>query len=85
MQPANDSRRVLVEALRDALSGRDWANAQFDNLMADWRALSQAEKSALLQLNNWAEDRPLRTQFVRHAEYSERRLESLLLELEAAG
>ena len=82
MQRTANPRILLTHAIRDALSGREPDDTGFEELAADWRSLSQTEKSALLQLQNWAHDGPLRAQFAQHAEYSERRLSGLLLELE---
>lgn len=57
---------------------------QYSGLASIWREMDQTEKCALLQLKNWSEDRSLRDQFERHAEYSHNRLRGLLDDLEAA-
>ena len=75
-------RSLLIESIREALSGREPPNAQLVDLTFDWQSLSLPERGALLQLQNWTEDRPLRSQFARHAHYSERRLAQLLNKLE---
>ncbi|MDX1580468.1 MAG: hypothetical protein R3360_02480 [Alphaproteobacteria bacterium] len=83
MDSGSENRRVLADAIRQTLSGNEVAESQFSSLISDWRELCQKEKSALLQLRNWSEDRMLRDQFARHAEYSHNRLQGLLEALEA--
>ena len=78
----NDSRSVLTEALKRALAGED-DPVQLRNAIANPHRLSAVEKSAWLQLHNWRADENLRTQFPKHAEFSRRRMNELLEQLEA--
>lgn len=84
MKTTIDARAYLADAIRSALSGLEVSTPQVEQLYAGWRDLSQAEKSAIVQLQNWSEDRPLRTEFAPHAEYSQHRLAHLLSVLEYA-
>ena len=84
MESGREKRRVLADAIRGALSGSEMPDSQYSGLASGWRELDQTEKCALLQLKNWAEDRSLRDQFARHAEYSQNRLRGLLNDLEDA-
>ncbi len=82
MQKITDSRSVLADAIRRALSGQEIVAAPLAQMMSGWHHLNRAERGALLQLQNWSDDGPLRQQFARHAEYSENRLARLLNSLE---
>lgn len=84
MESGREKRRVLADAIRGALSGSEIPDSQYSGLASGWRDLDQTERCALLQLKNWSEDRSLRDQFERHAEYSHNRLQGLLQDLEAA-
>ena len=78
MSTVRASREEILAAMRSALEGAD-AMLTHDSLSkVDWLAFDQNEKSALLQLQNWEQDRPLRSAFPRHAEYSSKRLEHLI-------
>lgn len=77
------SRDMLIDAMRRALSGQNDGDAKFERISSCWKDLDQTERSALLQLRNWAEDRPLRTQFAGHARYSQQRMQHLLGALES--
>ena len=81
MSSDDDPRVMIAKAMRDALSGRESGSAKVEHLFADWRRLSHIEKSALLQLRNWAQDRQLREQYEGHAAWSEQRLTNLLGQL----
>ena len=71
-----DPRFVLKQALERALA--DSGDEPHQLLSADPKDLSPLEKSAWLQLQNWAHDRQLRLQFPTHAEFSKRRLAELM-------
>ena len=75
--PSNDSRSALAQALKRALEGEP-QGALLKNEIGSLRNLSQLEKSAWLQLQNWAADESLRKQFPSHADFSRRRLSDLL-------
>lgn len=78
MQNVRTSRDEILAAMRNALEG---SVASLPHRLADrrdWLDLDQKEKSALLQLQNWEQDEPLRNAFPRHAEYSNRRLAHLI-------
>ena len=76
-----DSRYILTETIKQALDGKaDFALLR--EAIADPQALSPLEKSAWLQLQNWAADEYLRRHFPMHAEFSQRRLGDLLVRLE---
>lgn len=76
-----DSRKTLKEALKLALDGDEEPDSIRDPIKNP-RELSQLEKSAWLQLHNWYADRELRDQFPYHKEFSQRRLNALILMLE---
>ena len=78
MSTAPNSRKEILAALRQALEGE--RDSFFKGAVAgqDWLALDQYEKSALLQLQNWEQDKPLRNAFPQHAEYSNKRLQHLI-------
>ncbi|MBE5075071.1 hypothetical protein IM511_12315 [Erythrobacteraceae bacterium E2-1 Yellow Sea] len=83
METTIDTRTFLADAIRRALSGQDVPNPQVEQHYAGWRDLSLTQRSALVQLQNWSKDGPLRAEFAPHAEYSQHRLTHLLDELEA--
>ena len=76
-----DSRSALAEALKRALAGEP-DPAHLRATISNPHRLSALEKSAWLQLHNWSADEYLRSQFPKHAEFSERRMIDLLLQLE---
>lgn len=77
----NDSRSALAEALKRALSG-DHDPVCLQDSISSPQGLTLLEKSAWLQLQNWASDEQLRTQFAKHAEFSRKRMNELLVQLE---
>ena len=78
MSKLQASRDNILATMRSALAGSESPVTRGTIEQYDWLALDQNEKSALLQLHNWEQDRPLRSAFPRHAEYSNRRLEYLI-------
>lgn len=78
MSTVRTNRQDILAAMRSALSGTDPAIFNRPLSGADWLALNQGEKSALLQLQNWKQDEALRSEFPQHAEYSTKRLEHLI-------
>ena len=82
MFAGNDTKQFLTSAIRRALSGEHIAESDIEEHAGNWRGHSQLQKSALIQLQNWFQDRPLRAQYGEHARYSERRLAKLLYSLE---
>ena len=78
MTTVRTSRDEIVAALRSALDGTKALPCDRSLNTIDWLALDKDEKSALLQVHNWQQDEPLRRAFLRHAEYSNRRLEHLI-------
>lgn len=82
METTIDARAFLADAIRGALLGQDVTSPQVDQLYAGWRDLSHEEKSALVQLENWSQDKPLRAEFEKHASFSQHRLTHLLHALE---
>ena len=71
-------REEIIAAMRNALDGMESTLSNGPLAGADWLVLDQDEKSALLQLQNWKQDEPLRCAFPRHAEYSSKRMEHLI-------
>lgn len=82
MPPPSDTKVFLTNAIRRALSGEELVEAHIRDHIEEWPNQSQLEKSALVQLQNWTQDRQLRSQFAEHAEYNQRRLANLLRALE---
>ena len=78
MSTVRTNREDILAAMRSSLSGTDSASTNGPLAGTDWLALNQNEKSDLLQLQNWKQDEPLRSEFPQHAEYSTRRLEHLI-------
>lgn len=77
----NDSRSALAEALKLALAG-DHDPARLGNAIANPQRLTAIEKSAWVQLHNWSADANLRAQYPQIADFSRRRINELLVQLE---
>lgn len=73
---------AIRDMLRSALQGRALANDPLSYSNAHAERLSQVEKSALLQLYNWAHDSELRRTSPPLQQYGERRLVTLLEAIE---
>lgn len=76
MSTASDSRAILKEALRRRLDEQPM-QVKAEDLPCP-AGLNQIEKSAWLQLQNWAWDEFLRKNFASYAEYSRNRLRHLI-------
>jgi len=83
MAGKNEARELLVEAVHSALAGKQVGQQNVDSLLAQYPILNRTEKSALIQLRNWAEDKSVREFSPAHAEFSKRRLSGFLRVLSA--
>ncbi len=78
-----NARELLVNAIHSALAGELEGRWNVDPLFKQYAMLDRAERGALVQLRNWAEDKSLREFPPAHAEFSKRRLTGLLRLLSA--
>lgn len=76
MGATGDSRSILRDALQRSLVGQPVR--QIGEILPCPVALTQIEKGAWLQLQNWSTDEPLRVDSHLHAEYSRKRLNYFL-------
>lgn len=83
MAARNEAREILLKAVHSALAGEHERQWNIDSLFKQYAILDREERSALVQLKNWAEDESLREFSPAHAEFGKRRLNGFLLLLSA--
>lgn len=83
MAGKNEARELLVEEVHSALASGQVSQWNVDSLLDQYPVLNRTEKSALIQLRNWAEDRGVREFSPEYAEFSKRRLTGFLRVLSA--